>query len=39
VIFCPGRLIWWSLCSGLTVVVALLFLRFERLSLGEITPI
>jgi MATE family multidrug resistance protein len=31
--------LWWGLCAGLTVVALLLFLRFERLSRGEITPI
>ncbi len=31
--------LWWGLCAGLTVVAVLLFLRFERLSRGEITPI
>jgi multidrug resistance protein, MATE family len=31
--------LWWGLCAGLTVVAALLFLRFERLSRGEIKPI
>jgi MATE family multidrug resistance protein len=30
---------WWGLCAGLTVVAVLLFLRFERLSRGEIAPI
>jgi MATE family multidrug resistance protein len=30
---------WWGLCAGLTVVAVLLFLRFERLSRGEIEPI
>jgi len=31
--------LWWGLCAGLTVVAVLLFLRFERLSRGEIAPI
>jgi len=31
--------LWWGLCVGLTVVAVLLFLRFERLSRGEIQPI
>jgi len=31
--------LWWGLCAGLTVVAVLLFLRFEKLSRGEITPI
>jgi MATE family multidrug resistance protein len=31
--------LWWGLCAGLTVVAVLLFLRFERLSRGEIQPI
>jgi len=31
--------LWWGLCAGLTVVAVLLFLRFERLSRGEIEPI
>lgn len=31
--------LWWGLCAGLTVVAVLLFLRFERLSREEITPI
>ena len=31
--------LWWGLCAGLTVVAVLLFLRFERLSKGEIVPI
>jgi MATE family multidrug resistance protein len=31
--------LWWGLCAGLTVVAVLLFLRFERLSRGEIKPI
>ncbi|MCU1349861.1 MAG: Multi antimicrobial extrusion protein [Acidobacteria bacterium] len=31
--------LWWGLCVGLTVVAVILFLRFERLSRGEIEPI
>jgi multidrug resistance protein, MATE family len=31
--------LWWGLCAGLTVVAALLFLRFEKLSRGQIEPI
>lgn len=31
--------LWWGLCAGLTVVAVLLFMRFERLSRGEIAPI
>lgn len=31
--------LWWGLCVGLTVVAAMLFLRFERLSRGEIKPL
>jgi len=31
--------LWWGLCAGLTVVAVILFLRFERLSRGEIEPI
>jgi len=31
--------LWWGLCAGLTVVAALLFLRFERLSRSEIVPL
>lgn len=31
--------LWWGLCAGLTVVAVLLFVRFERLSRGEIAPI
>jgi MATE family multidrug resistance protein len=31
--------LWWGLCAGLTVVAVLLFLRFEKLSRGEIKPI
>jgi MATE family multidrug resistance protein len=31
--------LWWGLCAGLTVVAAILFLRFERLSRGAIEPI
>lgn len=31
--------LWWGLCAGLTVVAILLFLRFEKLSRGEIRPI
>ncbi|HKR65134.1 MAG TPA: MATE family efflux transporter [Thermoanaerobaculia bacterium] len=30
---------WWGLCAGLTIVAVLLFLRFEKLSRGEITPL
>ena len=30
--------LWWGLCAGLTVVAVLLFVRFERLSRGEIVP-
>ncbi|MFP5247366.1 MAG: MATE family efflux transporter [Thermoanaerobaculia bacterium] len=31
--------LWWGLCLGLTVVAVLLFVRFERLSRGEIAPL
>lgn len=31
--------LWWGLCAGLTVVAVLLFIRFEKLSQGEITPL
>jgi MATE family multidrug resistance protein len=31
--------LWWGLCAGLTVVAALLFARFERLSRTEIQPL
>lgn len=31
--------LWWGLCAGLTVVACVLFLRFNRLSKGEITPL
>jgi MATE family multidrug resistance protein len=31
--------LWWGLCAGLTTVAVLLYLRFERLSRGEIEPI
>ena len=31
--------LWWGLCAGLTVVAALLFTRFEKLSRSEIAPI
>jgi len=31
--------LWWGLCAGLTVVAILLFLRFEKLSRGEIRPL
>lgn len=31
--------LWWGLCAGLTVVAILLFLRFEKLSRGEIVPL
>ena len=31
--------LWWGLCAGLTVVAVILYLRFERLSRGEIEPI
>lgn len=31
--------LWWGLCAGLTIVAVLLYLRFERLSRGEIEPI
>jgi multidrug resistance protein, MATE family len=31
--------LWWGLCAGLTVVALMLFVRFERLSRGEIKPI
>ncbi|MEO8035110.1 MAG: MATE family efflux transporter, partial [Acidobacteriota bacterium] len=31
--------LWWGLCAGLTVVAAILFLRFERLSRTTIEPI
>jgi MATE family multidrug resistance protein len=30
---------WWGLCAGLTVVAVLLFMRFEKLSRTEITPL
>jgi MATE family multidrug resistance protein len=30
--------LWWGLCAGLTVVAVLLFIRFEKLSRGEIVP-
>lgn len=30
---------WWGLCAGLTVVAVLLFVRFEKLSRGEIVPL
>lgn len=31
--------LWWGLCAGLTVVAALLFARFERLSRRTIAPV
>jgi MATE family multidrug resistance protein len=31
--------LWWGLCAGLTVVAALLFVRFERISRKTIAPI
>jgi MATE family multidrug resistance protein len=31
--------LWWGLCAGLTAVAVLLFIRFERLSRGEIARI
>lgn len=31
--------LWWGLCAGLTAVAVMLFVRFERLSSGEIAPI
>ncbi len=31
--------LWWGLCAGLTVVAALLVIRFRRLSSQEITPL
>lgn len=31
--------LWWGLCAGLTVVAALLFLRFEKRSVHGIAPI
>jgi multidrug resistance protein, MATE family len=31
--------LWWGLCAGLTVVAALLFVRFERLSSTTIEPL
>jgi MATE family multidrug resistance protein len=31
--------LWWGLCAGLTVVAALLFVRFERLSRTAIAPL
>lgn len=31
--------LWWGLCAGLTVVALMLFVRFEKLSRGEIAPI
>jgi MATE family multidrug resistance protein len=31
--------LWWGLCAGLTVVAALLFVRFEKLSRTEIVPV
>lgn len=31
--------LWWGLCVGLTVVAAMLFARFEKLSRTEIAPI
>ena len=31
--------LWWGLCAGLTVVAVLLFVRFEKLSRGEIEPV
>lgn len=30
---------WWGLCAGLSVVAVLLFLRFRKLSAGEIVPL
>lgn len=31
--------LWWGLCTGLTVVAALLFVRFHRLSSSAIAPL
>lgn len=31
--------LWWGLCTGLTVVAVLLFIRFEKLSSNDIAPI
>lgn len=31
--------LWWGLCVGLTLVAALLFVRFNRLSSNEVVPI
>lgn len=31
--------LWWGLCAGLTVVAALLFVRFEKLSRTAIAPV
>jgi MATE family multidrug resistance protein len=31
--------LWWGLCAGLTTVAVLLFVRFEKLSRTEITPL
>ena len=31
--------LWWGLCAGLTVVAALLFIRFDRLSRRTIAPL
>ena len=31
--------LWWGLCAGLAIVAALLFLRFNRLSMREIVPL
>lgn len=31
--------LWWGLCAGLTVVAALLFVRFEKLSRTTIAPV
>jgi MATE family multidrug resistance protein len=31
--------LWWGLCAGLTVVAALLFVRFEKLSRTTIEPV
>ena len=31
--------LWWGLCAGLTIVAALLYVRFNRLSANEIVPI
>jgi len=31
--------LWWGLCAGLTIVAILLFMRFEKLSRTEITPL